>query len=79
MSKYILKHDESNCIACKACEIHCKTNKQLGPGPVTCKIVTFGPTEIEGNPTMRFVFMPCFHCEDPWCVKACPTGAMQQT
>jgi len=27
---------------------------------------------------MRFVFMPCFHCEEPWCVKACPTGAMQQ-
>jgi len=78
MSKYILKHDEVNCIACKACEIHCKTNKQLGPGPVTCKIVTFGPMEIDGSPRMRFVFMPCFHCEDPWCVKACPTGAMQK-
>ena len=50
MSKYILKHDEANCIACKACEIHCKTNKQLGPGPITCKIVTFGPMDIDGSP-----------------------------
>jgi Fe-S-cluster-containing dehydrogenase component len=22
--------------------------------------------------------MPCFHCEKPWCVAACPTGAMQK-
>jgi Fe-S-cluster-containing dehydrogenase component len=22
--------------------------------------------------------MPCFHCEKPWCVEACPTGAMQK-
>ena len=27
---------------------------------------------------MRSVFMPCFHCEEPWCVKACPTHAMQK-
>jgi len=22
--------------------------------------------------------MPCFHCEEPWCVAACPTGAVQK-
>ena len=32
MSKYELRHDEANCIGCLACEVHCKTNKQLGPG-----------------------------------------------
>jgi NADPH-dependent glutamate synthase beta subunit-like oxidoreductase/formate hydrogenlyase subunit 6/NADH:ubiquinone oxidoreductase subunit I len=78
MSKYILRHDEASCIACQACEVHCKTNKHLGPGPIPCKILTFGPTDVGGQPRMRFVFMPCFHCEEPWCVKACPTGAMQQ-
>jgi Fe-S-cluster-containing dehydrogenase component len=27
---------------------------------------------------MAYVFIPCFHCELPWCVSACPTGAMQK-
>ena len=31
MSPYTLRHDEANCIACQACEVHCKSNKNLGP------------------------------------------------
>ena len=27
-------------------------------------------------PRMGFVFMPCFHCSDPWCLPVCPTGAI---
>jgi Fe-S-cluster-containing dehydrogenase component len=81
MSKYILRHDEANCIGCQACEVHCKTNKGLGPGPSPCKIVAVGPFAVEGRthaPRIRFVFMPCFQCEEAWCAKACPTGAMQR-
>ena len=78
MSKYILRHDEANCIGCLACEVHCKTNKDLGAGPDPCKVIALGPFDVDGHPRMRFVFMPCFHCEDPWCVRACPTGAMQK-
>jgi Fe-S-cluster-containing dehydrogenase component len=78
MSAYMLRHDEANCIGCQACEVHCKTNKGLGAGPAPCKLISVGPIDVGGQPRMRHVFMPCFHCEEPWCVKACPTGAMQQ-
>jgi Fe-S-cluster-containing dehydrogenase component len=75
MSKYILHHEAEDCVGCHACEIHCKTNKELGPGPSPCEIVTV-PTP--GRPRARFVFMPCFHCEDAWCISACPTKAVQR-
>ena len=50
MSTYVLRHDEASCIACRACEVHCKTNKGLGPGPAPCKIITVGPLEVDGRP-----------------------------
>lgn len=78
MSNYILRHDEANCIGCEACEIHCKTNKNLGPGAMPCKIITIGPVDVDGKPRIRFVFMPCFQCENAWCIRACPTGAMRR-
>lgn len=75
MSQYILHHDAPNCVGCHACEVHCKTNKGLSTGPSPCKII---PVEQETAPRTRFVFMPCFHCEDAWCIGACPTHAMQR-
>lgn len=47
-------------------------------GPRFCQIMTVGPKMVSGHPRLGLVFMPCFHCEKPWCVAACPTGAMQK-
>ena len=78
MSEYYLFHDSARCIACLSCEVHCKENKRLPVGPRLCRIQTVGPKMVNNIPKMDFIFMPCFHCEQPWCVAACPTGAMQK-
>jgi Fe-S-cluster-containing dehydrogenase component len=47
-------------------------------GPRLTQIITVGPKKVKNLPRTSWVFMPCFHCQDPWCVSACPTGAMQK-
>jgi Fe-S-cluster-containing dehydrogenase component len=78
MSAYYIHQDPKRCIGCCACEVHCKTANALAVGPRLCRIVPVGPDLVNGIPRLSFVFMPCFHCEKPWCVAACPTGAMQK-
>jgi Fe-S-cluster-containing dehydrogenase component len=78
MSIYYLYQDQKKCIGCYSCTIACKSNKNILVGPKPTDIITIGPKMIHGEPRASYVFMPCFHCENPWCVAACPTGAMQK-
>ncbi len=78
MSRYYIDQDLDRCIGCRSCEVHCKTEHDMPVGPRLCEIVEVGPRLVKGVPRINFIFMPCFHCEQPWCVAACPTGAMQR-
>jgi DMSO reductase iron-sulfur subunit len=78
MSKYFLFQDSKRCIGCYSCEVHCKASKTLPVGPRLTQIIPVGPKIVKNLPRMSFVYMPCYHCENPWCVEACPTGAMQK-
>jgi Fe-S-cluster-containing dehydrogenase component len=78
MSKYYVTQDVEQCIGCKACEVHCKTKNDSGKGAFYCKMIEIGPKVRNNVPVIDFVYMACFHCEKPWCVDACPTGAMQK-
>lgn len=70
--------DTKNCIGCQSCQVACKINKSLLKGPKPSLIVPIEPKMVDGVPRGAFIFMNCFHCEKPWCVGACPTGAMQK-
>lgn len=78
MSQYYLVQDQKKCIGCLGCEVHCKTFHDLPRGPRLGQIIGVGPKMAGSVPRTSFVFMPCFHCEDPWCVAVCPTGAMRK-
>ena len=78
MSDYYIYQDRARCIGCRACELHCKTENDVPVGANLCKIIPVGPKPVKGVPRIDFVFMPCFQCEEPWCMTACPTGAVSK-
>ena len=78
MTDYYIYQDRFRCIGCRACELHCKTEKDVPVGAALCKIIPVGPKEVRGVPRIEYVFMPCFQCEEAWCMAACPTGAMSR-
>ncbi|MBI4797494.1 MAG: 4Fe-4S binding protein [Desulfarculus sp.] len=78
MSKYYITQDKDRCIGCLSCEIYCKQNKQLPEGPRLCQIVMLSKRKVAGVPREAYVYLGCFHCQNPVCVAACPTGAMQK-
>ncbi len=63
-----------NCIACHACESACSEKNNLPPHLAFRKV---GFIESGSYPdTVRLnISMACNHCEDPVCLKACPTRA----
>lgn len=78
MSKYYLFQDEKKCISCRSCQVQCKINKGLGVGPKPNQVIDVGPVKENGRYKAKYVFLACFHCDNPWCIPACPNGAMQK-
>ena len=76
MSKYLIKLDESRCIGCKACEVQCQVKNRTPAAVRPGLLVSTGPACLHDKVRMAAAFRPCFHCEKPWCIAACPTRAI---
>jgi anaerobic dimethyl sulfoxide reductase subunit B (iron-sulfur subunit) len=76
MTQYGFFFDQSRCIGCNACVIACKQWYDIPPGPV--KWVRVYQWEKGTFPDVRLhiLAIPCYHCENPVCTKACPNGAI---
>lgn len=66
--------DLKTCIACHACVAACKAENGTPPGVFWARVLE----REEGKyPTARRIVIPvlCNHCQDPPCLRACPSGA----
>ena len=81
MTRYAIVTDLNRCVGCLACSTACKTVNGVKPGDFWLKTIRVGPTPKEGGsgdwPDVEMYFLPiqCQHCENPECVKVCPTQA----
>ncbi len=72
MVVYKFLADIDRCIKCGGCEVACKQQNQVPAGLRRIRVVTAN----EGKEGEMNVPMPCFHCTDAPCIKACPSKGL---
>jgi molybdopterin-containing oxidoreductase family iron-sulfur binding subunit len=74
---YRLVIDMKKCVGCGACASICKAENGTPPKNYRCRVMR---GESGKYPTVKRYSLPvqCMHCENPPCVKVCPTGATER-
>lgn len=77
--------DQNYCTGCKACQIVCKDKNDLPVGVTWRRVAEYtGGTTNDNNgafDTTAFSYytsIACNHCQDPICVRVCPTAAIHK-
>ena len=78
MTQFGFFFDQSRCIGCNACVIACKQWHDIPPGPVKWMRVYQWERGAFPQTKLNILAIPCYHCENPVCVKACPNQAINK-
>lgn len=81
MTRYGMVIKLERCIGCQTCSIACKMQNNVPQNMLWNRVLTSDAEVIDGSegvyPALSKTYVPlaCQHCENPACLKACPTGA----
>ena len=75
MTRYVMVIDQRRCIGCHSCTVACRTWNKLPLDIVYNPVVTEGAQGTWPNVHKSWQPLLCMHCENPECVKVCPTEA----
>lgn len=81
MTKFGIAINLDRCIGCHTCSNGCRLQNGLPQGIVWNRVITEGCDVVDGavgtypNVTRSYLPIACQHCENPACLKVCPTGA----
>lgn len=76
---------QENCVGCSTCQVACKDKNDLAVGQLFRKVHEFSGGDYQeigkkvvANVYAYWLSLSCNHCQQPVCVKNCPSGAMQK-
>ncbi len=76
MTQYGFFIDQSRCIGCNSCTVACMQWHGIPPGSVRWMRVYQWEKGTFPNTRLHILPVPCYHCENPVCLKACPNEAI---
>ena len=86
MAQYGFHYDGTRCTGCKTCMLACKDYHNLPDDVAFRQVYEYGAGSWvrDGNSAWKtdcfayYVSNACCHCDDPVCMRVCPTGAMHK-
>ncbi len=68
--------DQTRCSGCETCVLACKQWHSGDEDAVDYITIVEQEKGVFPNLSVKWLFLACFHCADPPCVKVCPPGAI---